>query len=72
MKRKILISLMLITFVAASAQKKPLDHSVYDGWKSVGAFTMSDDGRYTIFLVNPQEGDNYMVSLNLTNLLKTL
>lgn len=61
---------MLITFVAASAQKKPLDHSVYDGWKSVGAFTMSDDGRYTIFLVNPQEGDNYMVSLNLTNLTK--
>ena len=39
------------------AQKKPLDHDVYDSWQSVSGVKMSDDGRVIVWNVNPQEGD---------------
>jgi hypothetical protein len=43
------------------AQKKPLDHSVYDGWKSAGERSISNDGKYVVYAVNPQEGDGVLV-----------
>ena len=58
MKRTILTAALIFATVFGWYQKKPIDHSVYEAWKSVGAFTMSEDGKYTIFLVNPQEGEN--------------
>ncbi len=70
MKRILLFTALILTVSFASAQKKPLDHNVYDSWKSVGAFNMTEDGKYTIFMVNPQEGDNYLVSMNLMNFTK--
>jgi len=39
------------------AQKKPLDHSVYDGWKSIGERLISNDGKWVVYTVTPQEGD---------------
>ena len=39
------------------AQKKPLDHDVYDSWQSVSGVSKSDDGRVLVWNVNPQEGD---------------
>lgn len=39
------------------AQKKPLDHSVYDSWKSINNLTVSDDGEIVVALISPQEGD---------------
>ncbi len=47
------ISLPLIVF----AQKKPLDHSVYDGWKSIRSTSISRDGAWVLYVVAPQEGD---------------
>ncbi len=41
----------------AWAQKKPLDHDVYDSWQSVSGLKMSDDGKVLVWNVNPQEGD---------------
>ncbi len=43
------------------AQKKPLDHSVYDGWQSIGQKLISNDGRWVVYTIDPQEGDNEMV-----------
>ena len=40
-----------------SAQNKPLDHSVYDGWQSVSAVKLSADGGLLSYEINPQEGD---------------
>ncbi len=40
-----------------NAQKKPLDHTVYDSWQSIGERLLSNDGKYIAFTVNPQEGD---------------
>ena len=56
----------------ALAQKKPLDHDVYDSWQSVSGVKRSDDGRVLVWNVNPQEGDGTLyvrsfASLRMTN-----
>ena len=65
MKKSIITLIVFLMAGSAFSQKKPLDHSVYDTWKSVGAFTMSDDGKYTSYMVREQEGDGYVEVLNL-------
>ena len=44
--------------------KKPLDHTVYDGWKSFGERMISNDGKFVVYTVNPQEGDGELVIQN--------
>jgi len=41
----------------ATAQKKPLDHSVYDSWNSIRGTSLSHDGKWILYVVAPQEGD---------------
>lgn len=41
----------------AGAQKKVLDHSVYDDWKSIRSVSLSDDGKWFACVIAPQEGD---------------
>ncbi|MCH8979249.1 MAG: hypothetical protein IH945_08405, partial [Armatimonadetes bacterium] len=43
---------------AVFAQKKPLTHDVYDGWKSVSGTKLSNDGAWIAFAITPQQGDN--------------
>ncbi|MFZ6665513.1 prolyl oligopeptidase family serine peptidase [Peijinzhouia sedimentorum] len=40
--------------------KKPLTHDVYDEWKSLGSTSLSNDGNWLHFTINPQEGDNVL------------
>jgi len=57
-----LLALFSLFFICAKAQnKKPLDHSVYDGWKSIGERMISNDGKYIVYAINPQEGDGSLV-----------
>lgn len=44
-----------------NAQKKPLDHSVYDNWQRIGERMISNDGKWVVYTVDPQEGDNELV-----------
>jgi len=39
------------------AQKKPLDHSVYDGWKTIRGTVLTRDGKWLATVIAPQEGD---------------
>ncbi|MBS1621451.1 MAG: S9 family peptidase [Bacteroidetes bacterium] len=52
--------LLFVTFISA-AQKKPLDHSVYDGWQSIGEKMISNDGRWVVYTICPQVGDTTLV-----------
>lgn len=54
-----LFFLLLIQFT--TAQKKPLDHSVYDAWQSIGEKAISNDGNWVVYTIEPQEGDNELV-----------
>lgn len=47
--------------VSVNAQKKPLDHSVYDSWQHIGENLISNDGNWIVYTVDPQEGDNELV-----------
>jgi dienelactone hydrolase len=55
---------LFVTFlfcVSVRAQKRPLDHSIYDGWQGIGERAISNDGKYVVYTVNPQEGDGMLV-----------
>lgn len=55
--QKKLTFLFLLCASLAYAQKKPLDHTVYDTWESVGAKQLSNDGNWAAYSINQQEGD---------------
>lgn len=42
------------------AQKKPLDHDVYDDWQRIGIRQISPDGKWSAYNVSPQEGDKWL------------
>ncbi len=65
MKRSILPLFLFAFSISFSQNKKPLDHSVYDGWKSLGERLISNDGKYIVYTVNPQEGDGELVIQNI-------
>ncbi len=60
-------SAALLVTCGAFAQKKAMDHDVYDSWQSVTGVTMSDDGNILLWMVNPQEGDGTLYVRNSTN-----
>src|SRR5690606_37451416 len=64
---------LVLTFVlsAVYSQKKPLDHTVYDGWESIGSRAISNDGKWIVYNISVQEGDNELViqSSNLSSKL---
>jgi hypothetical protein len=61
MKRTLsLLVCALVALPCLLAQKKPLDHSVYDSWQSVGETVISPAGRVLAYEVNPQEGDGLL------------
>ena len=59
-KIRVLLATTLIVFFAYG-QKKPLDHSVYDSWQRIGEKSVSADGKWALYTVEPQEGDNELV-----------
>ena len=61
-----LIAAAMLLFPAGlSAQKKPLDHSVYDSWESVGFMKLTPDGEIVAYSVSPQQGDSRLYLKNL-------
>ena len=71
MKTFYLSFLLFAHFYAAAQIKKPLSHSVYDNWKSVGERMISNDGKFVLYAINSQEGDGDLIiqSLNSDNKL---
>ena len=65
MQKYLLLSLLFFTTISF-AQKKPLDHTVYDAWESVASRRLSNNGNWAAYGIAAQEGD---ANLYLTNLL---
>ncbi|MBC7903045.1 MAG: S9 family peptidase [Gemmatimonadaceae bacterium] len=70
MRRLLFFGLLLCACMDSWAQKKPLDHSVYDGWQSLGERAISNDGKFVVYSVTPQEGDATLVIQALDNSFK--
>ena len=57
--RRLFIAFALLSIRSTSfSQKKQLDHSVYDDWKSLRDISISHDGRFVNAIISPQEGDS--------------
>ncbi len=67
MKYRLSILVAALLPLILIAQKKALDHSVYDGWKSAGERSISNDGKYVVYTINPQEGDGVLYIKGLDN-----
>ena len=70
MKKILLPLFILFIFFGASAQKiskKPLDHSVYDAWQSIANEHISNDGKWILYVIKPQEGDATLVVTDAKN-----
>jgi dipeptidyl aminopeptidase/acylaminoacyl peptidase len=73
MKKIVFFSLVCIASTASAQNKKPLDHTVYDNWKNIGERLISNDGKFVVYTVNPQEGDGELVIQNpVTKYKKTI
>jgi dienelactone hydrolase len=59
--RFLLLAAVILISMAVYSQKKPLDHSVYDGWQHIGEKLISPDGRWIVYTVEPQQGDGELV-----------
>lgn len=70
--KKIRISILLLLLLPGylSAQKVPLDNTVYDEWKSLGSQIISEDGKWITYTINPQQGDGWLYIYNVVSGLK--
>ncbi|MXV17961.1 S9 family peptidase [Hufsiella ginkgonis] len=59
MKRFLLLTVGILGCCALgrAQSKKPLDHSVYDGWQDLASQAVTNDGKWVLYTVVPQEGD---------------
>ena len=58
---KYIFPLFLLLPFVVEAQKKSLDHSVYDSWQSIGEKLISANGKFVAYTINVQEGDANLV-----------
>ena len=70
MKYSFLLFFLIPIFLFA--QKKPLDHTVYDGWQSITDRDVSNDGKWIAYTVSPQEGDGELVVQSVDGKFKKL
>ena len=54
---------LLISFIpfVVNAQKKPLDHSVYDSWERIDEKLISANGKFVVYTIAVQEGDSKLI-----------
>ena len=74
MRSILLLCLILISSIGYSQKKatatvapvkKPLDHTVYDGWKEITYKALTPDGNFAAFTLNPQDEDGKVIFYNL-------
>ena len=61
MNRILFTIALTLSVTVVLSQKKPLDHSVYDGWESIGKRSISNDGKWIVYNISVQEGDDELV-----------
>jgi dipeptidyl aminopeptidase/acylaminoacyl peptidase len=73
MRKNLLFSVFVLFSTLTFAQKtnkKPLDHTVYDTWQSLTNNQVSDDGKWVVYVVKPQEWDANLIITDAKNTAK--
>lgn len=64
MRKIILLSSFAFCTIIAFAQKKPVDHSVYDQWQNIGLKQITNQGKFVGYSVIPQAGNANLIVKN--------
>lgn len=56
--------LLFISYGGFAQDKKVMDHSIYDSWNSIKNVKISDNGEYSVWQSDPQDGDGFLVIHN--------
>ena len=62
---KLLLFFLVFICLQTSAQKKELDHTVYDSWQSIRETSFHPQGKFITYTINPQEGDGNLIIRNV-------
>ncbi|MGV3629613.1 MAG: alpha/beta hydrolase family protein [Bacteroidota bacterium] len=62
--KTLFLTLALLAGGFISAQKKIIDHTIYNDWKRVGDILLSNDGKYSVYTIKPHRGDGYLYIIN--------
>ena len=62
---KLLLFFLIFISLQTIAQKKELDHTVYDSWQSIKETSFHPQGKFIVYTINPQEGDGSLIIKNL-------
>lgn len=64
----ITIFILGVSFSAMSVEKKVLNHTNYDSWKSIDKdFIISHNGKFISYVISPQIGDSYLYIYDVAN-----
>jgi len=58
------IFLLNVAFSAFSQEKKIIDHTIYNDWKSLNNAQISNDGKYIAYQIDPHQGDGILCIYN--------
>src|SRR5690606_1897627 len=59
--KQVVTVLFCAVFIGHSfAQKKEVDHTVYDEWKSLSHSLISNDGLFVSYQIKPHKGDGFL------------
>jgi dipeptidyl aminopeptidase/acylaminoacyl peptidase len=58
--KKLFIALMTFTVSVVTAQKKVIDHTVYNDWKKIEHQVISKDGQFVAYEITPHRGDGFL------------
>ncbi len=64
MKNTLLALSLLAGIASANAEKKVLDHTDFDRWEKVTNHSLSNNGGWASYAINPQEGDGTLYFYN--------
>lgn len=65
-KKAVVLAAVSLLSVQINAQKKPLDHTVYDEWQSIGYQLLSNDGNWAAYQIKTQESDNTLAVFGIS------
>lgn len=55
---------VLLSFAGISQEKKVIDHTVYNDWKTLKSASISGDGKYISYEITPHRGDGVLCIYN--------
>ncbi|MBN2639199.1 MAG: S9 family peptidase [Bacteroidales bacterium] len=68
MKKTLLLLVMIVSSFYLQAQHQvPLSHSDYDHWKGIRDASISNNGNFVTYVINPQEGDGWVFFYDVKN-----